>query len=135
MLSICLEVVFMNSQSRVGPFLLLRRISALIMGLCTIVPGFCQQFAPQPLRLQARTARTTIPPGSKGTLIVSFLDRNYGPTSNDTRRTIELQPQTAGIVDMPRGIEAMPGQREFPISFAGLKPGRVLIRVVSKGLE
>jgi hypothetical protein len=125
----------MQRQNHVRPFLFLFGVPVLVVGLCAIAPGFGQAYAPQPMRLQAKTARTTIPAGSQSTLTVSFLDRNYGPTSNDARRTIELQPEPAGIVDVRRGIEAMPGQRDVPVQFTGLKPGRVLIRVISKGLE
>jgi hypothetical protein len=125
----------MKHQSRVSPFSFLSRVPVLVIGLCATTSGFGQLYAPQPMRLQAKTARTTIPPRSQSSLTVSFLDRNYGPTSNDARRTIELQPEPAGIVDVRRSIEAMPGQRDVAVPFAGLKPGRVLIRVLSKGLE
>jgi hypothetical protein len=125
----------MKRQSRVRLLVFLSRVAVPIIGLCGIPSAPAQLYAPQPMRLQAKTARTTIPPGSKSVLTVSFLDRNYKPTSNDARRVIQLQPETAGIVDVGRNVEGLPGQREVTVPFVGLKPGRVLIRVLSNSLE
>lgn len=125
----------MKRQSRVYPFPFLFCVPVVVIGLCAIPSAFGQLYSPPPLRLQAKTPRTTIPPGAQSTLTVSFLDRNYRPTANDSGRKIELQPQTAGIVNVRRSIEAMPGQREVNVRFVGLKTGRVLIRVLSKDLD
>ncbi len=125
----------MPRQSRISPLPLLFYAPVLVIGLCAIPSAFCQAYAPQPLRLQVRMVRNTIPPGAQSTLTVTFLDRNYKPTSNDAARAIELQPEIPGIVDVRRNVQAMPGQREVNVPFAGLKRGRVLIRVLSKDLE
>src|SRR5262249_4711540 len=107
----------------------------LALGLIGTVSGFCQRYAPEPKRIQIRTARTTIPLRSQGELTLLFLDRNYRPTTLDAKRAIELQVEPAGAVDLRRFNDAQPGQHELAVPFTGAKPGRVWIRALSKGLE
>jgi hypothetical protein len=114
------------------------RISALFGVACLLPGGLAQVFAPPPMRLAVRAARNTVAAGTRAQLTVLFLDRNYRPTSNDRKRSVELRQESlasAGAVQMPQTVEAMPGQREFIVEFVALKPGRVLIRVMSDGLE
>jgi len=102
------------------------------------VTGFAQSYAPQPARLAVKAAKTTVPVGSKGQILVTFLDRKYQATSNDVPRVIELSQDakmSSGSVEMPHSVEALPGQKEVQIEFTARKPGRVLIRAASKGLE
>ncbi|MEK7406498.1 MAG: hypothetical protein AAB225_15455, partial [Acidobacteriota bacterium] len=114
------------------------RIAAVFGGLVSAVPGFAQAYAPRPVRLALKAVRATVPVGTRGRLIVLFLDRRYQPAASDARRFIQLRQELtepAGAVELPPGIEAMPGQGELPVEFMAVKPGRVLIRAESKGLE
>jgi hypothetical protein len=95
-----------------------------------------QNFAPQPMRLAVKAVQTTLPVGTKGQFWITFLDRKYRLTTNDAKRRIELNPDlSVGTIEISQSVEALPGQREVPVVFTPKKPGRVLIRVSSKGLD
>src|SRR5262245_29561652 len=82
-----------------------------------------QTFAPEPMRLAVRVARTPVTVGMKGQLMVTFLDRKYQATTNDAKRIVELEAKPPGMVEIPQSVEALPGQGEVPVAFTARKPG------------
>jgi hypothetical protein len=103
-------------------------------------PNFllAQVFAPQPMRLSVKAVQTTFPSGTKGQFWITFLDRAYQPTSNDIKRRIDLKLDSSvssGMVELRQSVDALPGQKQVPVVFTPQKPGRVLIRIESKGLQ
>lgn len=122
---------------------------ATLCGL-TLSPSFAEQlagrifpatlaaqvFAAKPMRLAVKAVQTTLPVGSKGQFWITFLDRKYQTTANDTKRRIEIKPDpmSSGTIEISQTVEAFPGQREVPVVFTPKKPGRVLIHISSQGL-
>src|SRR5688572_16910548 len=96
-----------------------------------------------PQRLRVRVENQRLRSGDTTTVIVEFLDRNYGQVANDATRTIELGQSSSGSKAGSSGsghfdrqkIVVKPGAWSGEASFTSSGAGRLFITASSDGLE
>jgi hypothetical protein len=118
--------------------LIIGSITPAMASITSPISLMAQTYAPPPMRLGVKAAQTTLAIGAQGRFWITFLDRKYQTTASDTKRVIELKldiSTSTGSIEIPPSVEAFPGQKEVPVVFTAQKPGRILIRASSKGLD
>ena len=128
----------MNFSHRTILFLLILLSIGVAASLVPIA-GNAQNTSPQRLRISVEHRK--LEPGQETKVVVEFLDMNYNPVANDTKREIVIgqlsagSNRTGGGHIKPDRLWIGPGEKSGYATFVSHRSGRVFITAESKGLE
>jgi hypothetical protein len=123
------------------PRILFLLLALLIGGVASVAPFTSQAQNTSPQRLRISVEHRKLQPGQETKVVVEFLDMNYNPVANDTKREIVIgqlsagSNRTGGGHIKPYRLWIEPGEKAGYATFVSNHSGRVFITAESKGLE
>ncbi|HET9712905.1 MAG TPA: hypothetical protein VFP64_13510 [Pyrinomonadaceae bacterium] len=120
-------------------FFLLALLSIGVAASLVPIAGNAQNTSPQRLRISVEHRK--LEAGKETKVVVEFLDMNYNPVANDTKREIVIGQLSAGSSKTgggdikPDRLWIGPGEKAGYATFVSHHSGRVFITAESKGLE